>query len=493
MDHQDRLGRRLQIRGEVIAVKSKLFWQLFWAFLATLLATVLMMGGLMVAMVRSERQAALEAEVLTQARDMARLLRQIDSILFGGRYDTTLDWKLREIQGNYGATVWIVSGNAQRVIILDGENAQSQASVPEAKAQIQQVLGGSEIRVRGLIRALGDDIVTIGVPTTNAQDEINGAVLLHISVASLQVDFRDVVRYVMTAAVFSMLLGAAMAYFISRRQTTPLRRINRAVSAFAKGKLSERVLVKGNDEIAQLADAFNTMAEDLSNLEMSRRSFVANVSHELRSPLTCISGYVQGMLDGTIQKEDYGKYLWIVRAEADRLSKLTNELLDLSKLESGKFSLEMTRFDLNELLSLELLKFEQRIDEKRLEVEVDFPEAPCYVLADADRIRQVVTNLIDNAVKFSREGDWLKLLVRSGTAQCEVSIANGGEAIDPADIPFLFDPFYKVDKAHTSGMGTGLGLSIVERILAQHGEKITVQSDVTGTAFTFTLHRASEK
>ncbi len=472
-------------------MKNKLFWRLFWAFLATLMTTVLVMSALMVAMVRSERQAALEAELLTQARDVARLLQTMNSVSFGERkLQTTLDWKMAEIRDNYGADVWLISGNAKFALVL-GQDAYTEEQVkdPAALAQIQRVLDGESIRVQGLIPELGKNIVTLGVPATDGYGNINSAVLLHISVESLQVDYGDILRYALIAAGIAMLLGAALASFISRRQTRPLRTINRAVGAFSKGKLDERVQVMGKDEIAELAQSFNKMAEDLSNLENSRRSFVANVSHELRSPLTCISGYVQGMLDGTIPESDYPKYLSVVRSEADRLTKMTNELLDLSKLESGNFSLSKKRFDINELVSQELIKFEQRIDEKRLDVDVIFKTQPCPVSADEDRIRQVVTNLIDNAVKFTPDGGELKLSTHTAGDKCYVSVTDSGIGIAQEDLPFVFDRFYKGDKAHTTGMGTGLGLSIAKRILEQHGQTIKVQSSAAGTTFTFTLDR----
>jgi signal transduction histidine kinase len=242
--------------------------------------------------------------------------------------------------------------------------------------------------------------------------------------------------------------------------------------------------------LVQLGASLNKMAEDLKNLEESRRSFVASVSHELRSPLTSISGYVSGMLDGTIDEAERPRYLKVVLSETARLTKLVNDLLELSKFESGKFPLTKTAFDVNELMRVELLKFERRIDDKRLEVDVDFREDPCRVWADADRIRQVATNLIDNAVKFAPEGASLRLTTEVAGDICYVGVFNQGPSIPQEDVPFLFDRFYKADKAHTSGMGTGLGLSIVKRILEQHGQAIRVSTGISGTTFTFTLERA---
>ena len=264
-----------------------------------------------------------------------------------------------------------------------------------------------------------------------------------------------------------------------------------AVSEFSRGDLTRRVEVHCGGELEELADTINRMAEELSRLEDSRRSFVANVSHELRSPMTCMRGYVQAMLDGVIAPEDMPRYLQIVLDETDRLTELVRDLLDLSRLESGKFPLTLAPFDANELVRRNLVNFEPRIDAKGIEVDVDLAEGPLYVMADANRINQVVSNIIDNAVKFM-DGENSRLTVRTRPEgrQVRFTIANNGPRIAEADLPYIFDRFYKADKAHTSGGGTGLGLSICQRIMQQHDSEITVRSDDTETAFEFLLPAA---
>ncbi|MBQ6121608.1 MAG: GHKL domain-containing protein, partial [Clostridia bacterium] len=217
-------------------------------------------------------------------------------------------------------------------------------------------------------------------------------------------------------------------------------------------------------------------------------SFVANVSHELRSPMTCMRGYVQAMLDGIIAPEDMPRYLQIVLDETDRLTELVRDLLDLSRLESGKFPLTLAPFDGNELMRRNLINFEPRISEKGIEVQVELAEGQLYVMADANRINQVVSNIIDNAIKFmDGEDSRLRLRTRPEGKNVRFTIANNGPKIAEADLPYIFDRFYKADKAHTSGGGTGLGLSICQRIMQQHDSKITVRSDDNETAFEFLL------
>ncbi|NLG24133.1 MAG: HAMP domain-containing protein, partial [Clostridiales bacterium] len=353
-----------------MGMKNSLFWRLFWALLGALVTTMAVLALTKVTMVRAERRQALESEVRLQARDVAQLIKQRGLLTFwqdDAGLRAALNWKIEEIRGNYQAEVWLIN-SAGYALVLGGSDAAEKLIDPGVIAQIQKVLSGEEIRVKGLIPALGESVVTIGVPWYGSDGRVYGAVLLHIGLQSLEVDYSDILRYVAIAGVLSMALGTILAYLIASRQSKPLRRIQRAVADFAAGRLDRRVEVTGHDEVAQLAQSFNRMAEDLSNQEESRRAFVANVSHELRSPMTSIQGYIQGILDGTIPGDERQKYLAVVLDETQRLTKLVNGLLELSKYESGAMPLNVTRFDLNELILSTLFKFEQRIEAKGLEV-----------------------------------------------------------------------------------------------------------------------------
>jgi len=478
-------------------VKNTLFWRLFWAFVGTLIMTVLVLSFTMVALLRAERQSAYEAEVRMQARDVAGLMQMQDTASLwrlDPKTGSTVQWKIEEIRQNYGAEVWLVSMNGS-YLVLGGESEEA-ITDHRVTEQIWRVLSGSEIRVQGLIEELGSGVVTIGVPwygTGMFDQRVMGAVLLHISVDSLKVDYSDLVRYACVAGVLAMIIGSFLALVIARTQSRPLKQINDAVTAFAGGDFERRVEIKGDSEMARLGASFNQMAEEISNLDESRKNFVANVSHELRSPMTCIQGYVQGMLDGTIGDGERATYLNTVLSETQRLTKLVGELLDLSRIESGKVPLNKTVFDVNELILSVLFKYEQKIEDKNIQMDISFKEQPCYVLADSARITQVITNLIDNAVKFSQNGRSMMVWTHTVDAQVFVTVKNEGHGIPADDLPFIFERFYKVDKAHTSGMGTGLGLSIVKKILEQHEQGITANSSGSMTTFVFTLEKAEMK
>jgi signal transduction histidine kinase len=401
--------------------------------------------------------------------------------------------KIASIYNTYNADIWIVSYDSGTAYVqyLDKSWNTTQSLASDAvKEQLSKIKEGNEIRVTGLFPELedGENIVTIGVPWLYGDDSVVGAVLLHIPTGALTVSLKSVIRQILPPALLALALGTILAFFLARSQIKPLKEMSSAVSEFSRGDLTRRVEVHCGGELEELADTINRMIEELSRLEDSRRSFVANVSHELRSPMTCMRGYVQAMLDGVIPPEDMPRYLKIVLDETDRLTELVRDLLDLSRLESGKFPLTLAPFDANELMRRNLINFEPRIDEKGIEVEVELAEGPLYVMADANRINQVVSNIIDNAVKFM-DGEGKRLRVRTSPEGRSVrfTIANNGPRIAEADLPYIFDRFYKADKAHTSGGGTGLGLSICQRIMQQHDSRITVRSDDGETAFEFLL------
>ncbi len=470
---------------------------MFSAFMAVLIVTIAVLSFTMVALLRAERQEALEAEVRVQARDLAQLMQMRDVTSFwmfdpAAASSAAVNRKIDELQEIYDAEVWLVNAGGYAVILNGGQVSEETLKDEKVIEQIRRVLSGEEVRLRGLIGGYGQT-VTIGVPWYNApQTMVLGAVLLNVGLDSLTVDYADLIRYSLLAGVLALTLGGALALFIARRQSRPIRQINDAVQAFARGDFDRRVEIQGTDEAAQLAASFNGMAEELSRLDQSRQSFVAIVSLELRSPMTCIQGYVQGMLDGTIREDEREKYLGTVLSETQRLTRLISELLDLSRFESGKIPLEKTRFDIDELVLGILFKFERRIEDKGIDVEISFKEQPCYVEADSARITQVVTNLIDNAVKFAAEKGQIVVWTHVVNGLCYVTVKNDGAGIPAADLPFVFERFYKVDKAHTSGGGTGLGLAIAKRIVEQHGQTISVTSSGRMTSFVFTLEKAKD-
>ena len=296
----------------------------------------------------------------------------------------------------------------------------------------------------------------------------------------------------LTAALFVVLISVLGVSAFARRESRPLRDMARAATAFGHGNLEARVKLEDDysEEMEELAVAFNNMARSLQKSEYQRQEFVANVSHELKTPMTTISGYVDGILDGTIPPEKQEHYLHIVSDETKRLSRLVRSMLDISQLqkEEGIPDEKKMHFDLTECAGQVLVTFEKKINDKHLNVEVDFPEHPVYTFANQDYITQVIYNLIDNAVKFCPDGKNLGLKIQEGGSKAYVTISNEGETIPPEELPLVFDRFHKLDKSRSQNRdGWGLGLYIVKTIVCSHGENISVTSKDGKTEFTFTM------
>lgn len=293
-------------------------------------------------------------------------------------------------------------------------------------------------------------------------------------------------------ALLCLTVGFIMIWALTKRMVTPLQQMSVAAKSFAVGDFSYRVNVQGNDELADLGKAFNDMADALDKLESSRRSFVANVSHELKTPMTSIAGFIDGILDGTISNEKKDYYLKIVSDEIRRLSRLVVAMLNMSKIESGDFQMQPKNYNLSDQIIHILLTFEQKIEKKNIEIRGLEDMAPYHVHADVDMIYQVIYNLFDNAVKFTNENGYIDIRIKEDGRLVEVSIKNSGDGINPEELSRIFERFYKVDKSRSlDSKGAGLGLYIVKTMVEMHGGRIYARSDDMSEAeFVFTLPKS---
>jgi len=294
-------------------------------------------------------------------------------------------------------------------------------------------------------------------------------------------------------AVGVLALALILQYIYSRRMARPLLEMASAADRFARGDYSARVSRYDEpDEIGVLTQAFNGMAESLSRTESRRSEFVANVSHELRTPMTAISGFADGLLDGTIPASEERKYLETISSETKRLSRLVRSMLDMSRMQDDA-SARMERFDLSEMVVQTVLSFEERVTQKRLQMELHLPEDSIYAMGDVDALTRVVYNLMDNAVKFSDEGKELTVSVWKENGLAYTSVRNQGATIPREELPLIFDRFHKSDASRSQDRdGVGLGLYMARAIIAAHGQNIFVTSENGETAFTFTLALAED-
>lgn len=291
------------------------------------------------------------------------------------------------------------------------------------------------------------------------------------------------------ASLLAMAIAFITVYYMIYRLTKPLRQMSAATRRFAAGDFSYRVKVSGNDELAELAAGFNAMAKDLATLESSRRSFVANVSHELKTPMTTIGGFIDGMLDGTIEPDKREHYLDIVSDEIKRLSRLVTGMLNMSKIEAGELTLKPVHFDISEQIFKTVLSFEQVIEKKRITIFGLDQMSTVYLSADEGMINQVIYNLVDNAVKFTPPCGSIYIAAYEEKGKVVTKIKNTGAGISSEEIGRIFERFYKVDKARSYDVkGTGLGLYIVKSIVELHGGTISVSSiENQYTEFAFML------
>ncbi|WP_197068356.1 sensor histidine kinase [Candidatus Soleaferrea massiliensis] len=334
---------------------------------------------------------------------------------------------------------------------------------------------------------------TVGIKVSAANAETISYIFVSSSADGLFSFLLDLLKMFAISSLVVMIFVFFIIYIVTSRMVQPLRQMAVAAKHFGNGDFSSRIPVKGYDEIAQLAVAFNNMASSLSVVESMRRSFVANVSHELKTPMTTIAGFIDGILDGTIPPENQEKYLKIVSDEVKRLARLVRSMLSIAKFESGEMTLEPMPVDISDVILKAVFTFEQRLEAKHIDVR-GLDVSKIMVMADRDLIHQVVYNLIENAVKFTNDGGYIAFNYIEMDDITYISIKNSGAGISKEELPHIFDRFYKSDKSRSlDKTGVGLGLYIVRSIINLHSGDIIVRS-IAGeyTEFVFTLPHAQK-
>ncbi|MFI3254347.1 MAG: HAMP domain-containing sensor histidine kinase [Eubacteriales bacterium] len=290
--------------------------------------------------------------------------------------------------------------------------------------------------------------------------------------------------------IFLAMMTMVLVGYTSRLQAKPLIELAQAANRFGQGDLSVRIIgyEKREDEVGDMVRDFNMMASSIAMAEEHRSTFINNLSHELRTPMTTISGFAEGLLDGTVPVHKREKALGIIRGETQRLSRLVQQMIELSRMEGEEYTLMSEPFDFVELLAQVIIGMEGKITSRNLDVDVDIPQGEIMVMSSGDGITQVCYNLLDNAIKFATEESVIRVLVEVKDKKVFVSVINQGEVMNEEELPQLFQRFHKRDssrRSHPEGMG--LGLSIVKSILWKLQEDITVTTDKGETCFTFTL------
>jgi signal transduction histidine kinase len=329
--------------------------------------------------------------------------------------------------------------------------------------------------------------ITAVIPVRNEHNQIIMFFYLSMPANNYNELMFAFVRIFVLVSLFVVLIAAFSAYLLSRRTNRPLCQMRDAVIGFSLGDFTKRIPLDNvrHDEIGELAVAFNGMADSLAKIEELRRGFIANISHEMRTPMTNVLGYIDGIIDGTLP--DNKRYLAVIRDEILRLSRLVGKTLDIAKLQSGEYSVNPQPFDLCELVSRVLFSFERKIEQKKLEVRLQFEDGT-RCCADSDAVTQVCFNLLDNAIKFSDDGQPLDISINTKNGKVWFSVTNFGPDIPAEDLPYVFDRFHKADHSRAQDPGgLGLGLYLVKTIINTHGEQVFAASENGVTTFSFSL------
>ncbi len=387
-----------------------------------------------------------------------------------------------------GANVWIVN-QAGQVFVSPGIKDYSLIEKQLSQEDVRTVFQGEVVQRQGFIKPIFDEaVLTVGYPIRR-DNAVVLALFMNVSLPEINRVSADVFNIGIAALMITTLLASGLMFFVMRTVTREIKDLNNAVRTIMDGNLEYQIETKRKDELGQLIGNFNEMARELQRTDEIRRNFISDLSHDLRSPLTSIIGYIKGLQDGTVPEERRGRTLHIIEEESLRLLKLTNDILDLSIIQSGQLILNLSDFDIHQLILQAVDTFEERIDNKHLNLIFDLEKQSSLVHGDPHQISRVVSNLVDNAIKFTEYGGNLQIKTELKGDKMLVGIRNTGTLIPEDQLHRIWSRFSKMDASRgVDKHSSGLGLAIVREILKAHGEKIDVYSNEhIGTLFIFSL------
>ncbi len=468
--------------------------------LVIVLSSFIVLGAMLVVILTSYSVDETENALCEDAKAVSALIGQ-NSVYQDGKilvtnqiYHSLLTTMSKSINANI--VIVNTSGEIQLTSEPINEDAVFYDNVPVKI--INQAKNGDYFQTGNLGGVYSESYYVAGEPIYidyNGNSYFVGVVFVGSTSSSVFEFTREIIQIFIIAAVVTFLIIFFVIGIFTYRMVKPLIQMSEATKSFAKGDFSIRVPVNSSDEIGQLAVAFNDMADALATSEGTRRSFIANVSHELKTPMTTISGFIDGIQDGTIPPERQNYYLSIVSTEVKRLSRLVQSMLSLSRIDSGKLKVQKIKFDLTSTLISTILTFEQKLHDKNITVNGLDELSPTYVDGDSDMIHQVIYNLIENASKFTNQDGYINISLQDMNDKIELSIENSGQGISSEEIVQIFDRFYKTDKSRSQDKnGMGLGLYIVKKIMLLHNGDISATSSLGQSCkFTLWLPKTGEK
>jgi len=395
------------------------------------------------------------------------------------------------LDGYTGANIWLISEKGDLYKTSTDLDAETISSMPNLMEDIVTVFNGDTTRREVLYEDVegvtNERILRVGYPFHLGSSVY--AMFINVPMPEIEDTISKVSVIIFISLVFSGCLAVILIFLITKRMGYEIKVINDAAKYISEGNFDKKIIINRKDELGELATSFNLMAEELNSQENTKRMFISSLSHDLRTPLTTIKGYTIGMLDGTIESDKQERYLKIVKNESERLIKMINDLLDLSKMESGALILNKTDFDLNGVIVNVLDSFEQKIINKDIKLTIDLSKEKLMAHGDLASIQRVIYNLLDNATKFVEENGAISIRTELKNDKYYVGISNTGKVLNEKELAMIWDRFSKLDKSRgLEKKSSGLGLSIVKEIIKAHHEKIDVYSNEDiGVAFIFTV------
>ena len=385
--------------------------------------------------------------------------------------------RIKILNGYLQATTWVVDRYGNGYVITQNDVSVLKPDVAVGEGLDRVFEGQVDSYENEFKDCFSTSVLTVGYPIT-ANNQVQYALFIHTPMPYILQTIDEVRNLILNIVGFVGSLVFIWIYTISRQMTKPLQEMNEIAKNIANGSFSERIEVKGNDEIAQLGLSLNHMAEALDKIEEDRRSFISNISHDLRSPLTSIQGFVTAILDGTIDAAHQERYLKIVLSESKRLITMSNTILELNQMQENKDPIKKVPLNINQMIEEVTLSLENRCKDKNVHIITELDTSYQWVLGDADGVTRVIHNLLDNAFKFVGEGGHIIVRSRFKQDKLWISILNDGPEIPKEQQKLIWDRFYKGDRSRGQDKkGVGLGLVIVKEILKQHDETIFVHSE----------------
>ncbi|MCI8341819.1 MAG: HAMP domain-containing histidine kinase [Firmicutes bacterium] len=424
-----------------------------------------------------------------------RFKESMTNLYFTGDVDLSrINFELQIVEQYMGASVFFMNNKGQVSLVSSSLN-QTWIGRTITDEAVNLVLNGKVATVNSKVGGMfNETVLTVGYPITIG-DSILGGIFMCKPMTVLEAASKKMEGVIFGCMLPVLAIGAVLIYFSCKTMTRPLKEMNKAAKIIADGNFQNRINITTSDEVGQLAQSFNNMAESLEKSENNRQKFIANICHDLRSPLTSIQGFIGAIADGTIPEEKQGHYLKIVLEETARLSKLANDMTDLSKAEAGAIKPEICEFDINDMIRDCLNIFERRVVSKKINTKAIFAEEVTEVEADPNMIQRVIHNLLDNSIKFTPENGTIAVETTVKGNKVHIGVKDSGVGINVEEQKKVFERFFKADTSR--GMdksGVGLGLSIVKEFIKAHGQTITVKSaEGEGTEFVFTLDIAGGK